>query len=201
MVFEQVRNGTYKARTLTDPHVEERILLNISAKQQQDYNSLIANVEPIDSERQALIDERLKSFKDFQASTAQLDSGQRVFYANCNACHQKYTLSGIGPQLHGIGKRGADAIAEKIIDPNRNITEAFRNYTIKLKDGKVLTGLYRREEGAVVIFGDLSGKEFSIAKKDIAEQKASRYTIMPDHFGSTLSQREFNNLLAYLLTW
>jgi putative heme-binding domain-containing protein len=201
IVFDQVRNGTFKARTLTDPHVEERILLNISTKQQQEYNRLIANVEPIDSERQALIDERLKSFKDFKASTAQLDSGARVFYANCNACHQKYTLSGIGPQLHGIGKRGADAIAEKIIDPNRNITEAFRNYTIKLKDGKVLTGLYRREEGAVVIFGDLGGKEFSIPKKDIAEQKPSRYTIMPDHFGSTLSQREFNNLLAYLLTW
>jgi putative heme-binding domain-containing protein len=201
MVFDQVRNGTFKARTLTDPHVEERILLNISPKQQQEYNSLIANVKPIDSERQALIDERLKSFKAFQASTAQLDSGARVFYANCNACHQKYTLSGIGPQLHGIGKRGADAIAEKIIDPNRNITEAFRNYTIKLKNGKVLTGLYRRDEGAVAIFGDLSGKEFSIPKKDIAERTASRYTIMPDHFGSTLSQREFNNLVAYLLTW
>jgi putative membrane-bound dehydrogenase-like protein len=201
MVFNQVRSGAFTSRTLTDPHVEERILLNISPKQQQEYNKLIANVEPINSERQALIDERLKSFRNFKASTAQLDSGARVFYANCNACHQKYTLSGIGPQLHGIGKRGADAIAEKILDPNRNISEAFRNYTITLKDGKVLTGLYRRDEGAVVIFGDLSGKEFSIAKKNIAEQKPSRYTIMPDHFGSTLSEKEFNMLLAHLLTW
>ena len=71
-------------------------------------------------------------------------------------------MSGIGPQLHGIGKRGAEALAEKILDPNRNISEAFRNYTITLKDGKVTTGVYRREEGAVVIFGDLTGKEFSI---------------------------------------
>jgi hypothetical protein len=37
--------------------------------------------------------------------------------------------------------------------------------------------------------------------KDIAEQKASRYTIMPDHFGKTLSQGEFNALLTYLLNW
>jgi putative heme-binding domain-containing protein len=201
IVFNQVRNGSFTSRTLVDPHVEERILLNISAKQQQEYNSLIANVEPISTERQALIEERLKAFSAFTASTAQLDSGARLFNANCNACHQKYTTSGIGPQLHGIGKRGADAIGEKIIDPNRNISEAFRNYSIKLKDGKVLTGLYRREQGAVVIFGDLNGKEFSVAKKDIAEQKPSRYTIMPDHFGTTLSQKEFNMLLAYLLTW
>jgi len=201
LVFTQVKNGSFTSRTLVDPHVEERILLNISPKQQQEYNSLIANVEPISTERQALIEERLKSFKTFTASTAQLDSGARLFNANCNACHQKYTMSGIGPQLHGIGKRGADAIAEKIIDPNRNISEAFRNYTIKLKDGKVLTGLYRRDQGAVVIFGDLSGKEFSIARNEIAEQKPSRYTIMPDHFGTTLSQKEFNMLLSYLLTW
>ena len=110
-------------------------------------------------------------------------------------------MSGIGPQLHGIGKRGTQALAEKILDPNRNISEAFRNYTITMKDGKVMTGLYRREEGAVVIFGDLSGKEFSIPKKNIASQTPSRYTIMPDHFGTTLSQQEFNLLVNYLLTW
>ena len=110
-------------------------------------------------------------------------------------------MSGIGPQLHGIGKRGAEALAEKILDPNRNISEAFRNYTINLKDGKVLSGIYRREEGAVVVFGDLSGKEFSIPKTNIASQTPSRYTIMPDHFGSTLSQQQFNLLVNYLLTW
>jgi putative heme-binding domain-containing protein len=144
----------------------------------------------------------LIAFRTFKATgAAQLDSGSMVFYANCNACHRKYVMSGIGPQLHGIGKRGAEALAEKILDPNRNISEAFRNFTITLRDGKVLTGLYRREEGAVVIFGDLNGKEFSIPKKNIATQTPSRYTIMPDHFGTTLSQREFNLLVNYLLTW
>jgi putative heme-binding domain-containing protein len=201
LVIDQVRNGTYLSRMLIDPRVEERMLQNISAKQQKEYNDLTANIEPISAERQALIDERLKAFKNFKASTIQLDSGAMVFNNNCGVCHRKLTMSGIGPQLHGIGKRGAEAIAEKIIDPNRNISEAFRNYTITLKDGKVLTGLYRRDQGAVIVFGDLSGKEFSIPKKDIAEQTPSRYTIMPDHFGTTLSQQEFNVLITYLLTW
>jgi putative heme-binding domain-containing protein len=200
-VFKQVRNGTFQVRTLIDPRVEERMLLNITPKQQREYAALTANIEPASKERQALIDERLASFKTFAPTVARLDSGARVFNMNCSACHQKYTQSGIGPQLHGIGKRGADAIAEKIIDPNRNISEAFRNYAIKLKNGKLMTGIFRREEGAVVVFGDLSGKEFSIPKKDIAEQKPSRYTIMPDHFGSTLSEKEFNMLVSYLLTW
>lgn len=202
LLLKQVREGSFTSRTLVDPKVEESMLANISPQQRKEYEQITANIEPVSKERQALIDQRLAAFKNFkQTSAAQLDSGSTVFYANCNVCHRKYTLSGIGPQLHGIGKRGAEALAEKILDPNRNISEAFRNYTITLKDGKVQTGIYRRDEGAVVVFGDLSGKEFSIAKKNIASQVPSKYTIMPDHFGTTLSQQEFNLLVNYLLTW
>ncbi len=202
LVLKQVREGSFTARTLVDPKVEESMLTNISPKQKKEYDLITANIEPISKDRQALIDQRLTAFKNFKATSAtQLDSGSMVFYANCNVCHRKYVMSGIGPQLHGIGKRGAEALAEKILDPNRNISEAFRNYTITLKDGKVLTGLYRRDEGAVTVFGDLNGEEFSIPKKEIASQTPSRYTIMPDHFGTTLSQQEFNLLVNYLLTW
>ena len=202
IALKQVRDGSFMTRTLIDPRVEESMLANISPKQKKEYDAIIANIDPVSNDRQALIDKRLAAFKAFKTTDAvMLDSGSMVFYANCNVCHRKYTMSGIGPQLHGIGKRGPEALAEKILDPNRNISEAFRNYTIALKDGKVLTGLYRREEGAVVIFGDLSGKEFSIPKKNIVTQTPSRYTIMPDHFGTTLSQHEFNLLVNYLLTW
>lgn len=201
LLLSQVKQGGVKARTLIDPRVEERMLIRITPSQQKEYESLTANIEPISSERQALIDERLNAFKSFQASARQVDTGARLFNINCGICHRRQTESGIGPQLHGIGKRGADAVAEKILDPNRNITEAFRNYTIKLKDGRVLTGLFRSDQGEVVVFGDLTGKEFSIPRKDIIEQKPSRYTIMPDHFGSTLSQHEFDMLLSYVLTW
>jgi putative heme-binding domain-containing protein len=107
----------------------------------------------------------------------------------------------LDPNCTALVNVGAEALAEKILDPNRNISEAFRNYTIKLKDGKVLTGLFRREQGEVIVFGDLNGQRIFVPKKDIAEQTASRYTIMPDHFGTTLSQKEFNVLLTYLLNW
>jgi hypothetical protein len=63
-----------------------------------------------------------------------------------------------------------------------------------------LSGLFRREEGEVIVFADMSGKEFSVSKNNILEQKASKYTLMPDHFGEVLSQEEFNMLLKYLLS-
>jgi hypothetical protein len=69
-----------------------------------------------------------------------------------------------------------------------------------LKDGKVLSGLYRREEGQVLVFANVGGEEFSIAKNEIAEKQASKYTLMPDHFGEILEQENFNSLLSYLLS-
>ena len=69
-----------------------------------------------------------------------------------------------------------------------------------MKDGKVLSGLYRREEGALIVFADITGKEFTVPKKDIAERTISKYTLMPDQFSTTISPSDLNALVAYLIT-
>ncbi len=199
VIFTKVRKGELLPRTLIEPKVEERLLLNISRKHQREFEAITASLEPISKERQTLIDTWLIGFSGITEPPS-MDSGKMVFSRNCSACHTIQNEGGaIGPQLDGVGKWGPRALAEKILDPNRNVSEAFRNYTITLKDGKVMSGLFRREEGEVIVFADMSGKEFSVPKNTIAEQKISKYTLMPDHFGKVLSQEEFNALLKYLL--
>ncbi|MEJ0030470.1 MAG: c-type cytochrome [Bacteroidota bacterium] len=129
-----------------------------------------------------------------------MDSGAIVFTQNCGVCHKLGGQLGVGPQLDGIGKTGARGLVEKILDPNRNISKAFQNYTIKLKDGTVKSGLFRRDEGKSKVFADITGKEFTIANGDIAEQKLSKFTLMPDSFESTISEKDFNLLVNYLLS-
>lgn len=200
IIFQKVRKGELLPRTLIEPKVEERILLNISSRQQKEFEIITAKLEPVSAERQTLIDTRLIEFNTIKESVSP-DSGKMVFSQNCATCHTIGNKGGtIGPQLDGVGKWGPRALAEKILDPNRSVSEAFRNYTITLKDGKVMSGLFRREEGEVIIFADLTGKEFSVSKENIAEQKISRYTLMPDQFGNTLSQKEFHALIRYLLS-
>lgn len=199
IIFRKVKSGELLPRTLIQPKVEERIMLNISPRQQQEFKAITAKLEPVSKERQTLIDTRVIAFNT--AGDVSIDSGKIVFRQNCSACHSIGGEGGaVGPQLDGVGKWGPRALAEKILDPNRNVSEAFRNYTITLKDGKVLSGLFRREEGEVIVFADISGKEFSVSKNEIAEQKASKYTLMPDHFGNVLSQDDFNMLIKYLLS-
>ena len=62
-----------------------------------------------------------------------------------------------------------------------------------------MSGLVPRERGNLSSSLILR-KEFSVPKNNIAEQKISKYTLMPDHFGQVLSQDEFNALLKYLLS-
>ena len=201
IMLSLVKRGTILARTLIMPKVQERIMLNISQKQLKELNVLTANLDPVDKERQEMIYTRVAEYElAIQKQKPSLDSGKMVFTQNCSPCHSIGGQGGkIGPNLDGVSLWGPKALAEKILDPNRNISENFRNYNIKLKDGKIMSGLYRRDEGEVIVFADISGQEFSVPKRDIAEQVASRFTLMPDNFRNRLSAKDFNILINFLI--
>ncbi|WP_460674435.1 PVC-type heme-binding CxxCH protein [Larkinella ripae] len=198
LILKQVRSGLLYTRILVQPGLEDRLFLNISPKQRAEFQQLTANLSPIDETREALIQQRLTQFASL---TRPEEGGRTVFVQNCSPCHQINKEGGlIGPQLDGIGSWGSKALTTKILDPNRNISEAFRTYTIKLKNGIVKTGLFRREEAASLVFANAAGEEFIVPKKDIAESQASKFTLMPDHFGQVMPPDQFNKLLSYLLS-
>lgn len=200
IVYKKVKRGEILPRVLMASRTEERMMAKATGAQQKEFAAIIVDLDPISEEKQQLIDKRLAAFEFLDKSKLSLDSGRMVFEQNCGICHKTGGQLGVGPQLDGIGKTGTRGLTEKILDPNRNISQAFRNYTITLKDGTVRSGLFRRDEGEAKIFADVTGKEFSLQKKDIAEQKLSKYTLMPDSFGATIKEREFYSLLNYLLT-
>ena len=161
------------------------------------YNELTENLQPFSEEIQTLIDQRIKNFDPDKAS---VETGAQVFQQNCAICHQIEGQGGnIGPQLKGIGNWGIQALSEKILDPNRNISKAFINYRVELKDGKIRQGLFRRDEGKVRVFADAAGQEFTIPISEIKNQTAVPYTLMPDNFSVVITEENYNHLMKYLL--
>lgn len=128
------------------------------------------------------------------------ERGPELFKKHCAACHQ---IGGqgavIGPQLDGIGNRGLDRLLEDVLDPNRNIDQAFRTSVYVLSDGRVLTGLFRRDEGELLVIADQQGKEISFDKTLIEERQASPLSLMPDNFATEIPESDFHDLMAYLL--
>jgi putative heme-binding domain-containing protein len=193
-----IREGMAPARILQNRKVEENFLSGASSVQREAFLSLTENLLPISREREQLIAERVENFEQ---SAAQVLTGRSLYEQHCSMCHRIEEGGGmIGPQLDGIGNWGLNALATKVLDPNRNISENFRTYTLTLKNGQTRSGLYRREEGQLLVMADQSGKEFSVPKNDIAEQTASTITLMPDYFSTALNQEQFNDLMNYLLS-
>lgn len=201
LLFNEVKNKRIYPGILLQPVVSERIMLNITPAQRRTLEELTKNVSSVDTERQQEIDTRLENYqKQLSAQAPSADSGKMVFLQNCAACHRMAEEGGqIGPNLDGVSQWGARSLAEKILDPNRFVSENFRTYTIRLKDQRVMMALYRRDEGAVSVFADIAGEEFSIPKQDILQQTPSKLTLMPDDFRQRLNDKDFNALVYFLL--
>ncbi|WP_083925393.1 PVC-type heme-binding CxxCH protein [Flexithrix dorotheae] len=197
-LLSAAREGKVNPRILLERQIKEKVELNMGDNQKVEYEELTANLSPLSEETQKLIDARVAKFSPEKGNVEQ---GQKAFVQYCSPCHQIEGNGGIiGPQLDGIGNWGAHSLTEKILDPNRNISKAFINYSIKTKDGNIKTGLFRREEGELLVFANASGQEFSLPKKEVVEKKASPFTLMPDHFGEVIPENEYYALLSFLLS-
>lgn len=198
ILLQEIKSGNIDKRTLVQRRVKQRMLLNVSEKQAEAYEALVKEFIASDSVKNELIQARLRTF---EPSASQVSEGRQVFVSNCSICHQVGGEGGmVGPQLTGIGNWGSYALTEKIMDPNRNISKAFATYTIQTRDGKIYTGLLRRDEGKLRVFADVGGEEFSLPIDEITTQKAAGFTLMPDNFGTTLSENEYHALLSYLVS-
>ncbi len=123
-----------------------------------------------------------------------------MFGQNCAACHK---LEGegaeIGPQLDGVGVRGLDRLLEDVLDPNRNVDQAFRTTTLALDDGRVISGLLLREAGEILVLADAKGQEVRVPKDDVEESRITQLSPMPADLSAQIPDAEFYDLLAYLL--
>ncbi|WP_114749065.1 PVC-type heme-binding CxxCH protein [Pleomorphovibrio marinus] len=197
LVLENIREGNAPARILKARNVEDTFLKIANTTQKNEFHRLTANLLPVSKEKEALVKSRTSDFKRMEDG---LVSGAQLYEKNCQSCHQIANRGGmIGPQLDGIGNWGIDALATKILDPNRNISENFRMYNISLKNGEKVSGLFRREEGQQLVLANQNGEEFKLNKAEIEDQTPVKVTLMPDNFGQTLDQNDFNHLMSYLL--
>ena len=159
---------------------------------------LTKELPPASKETEALIKKRATGFK---AAQPDLVNGADIFTQQCAICHKVNSEGGvIGPHLDGIGARGSDRLIEDILDPNRNIDNHFKTTLIKTKNDITHTGLFLREEGPITILGDASGSEIQIPTDEILENVQTNLSPMPAAFGSLIPEKDFHDLIGYLLS-
>jgi putative heme-binding domain-containing protein len=197
-LLDAVKAGKASARLLQERPVEIRLQQANLPNLKERLAKLTEGLPPAAKRMEELMAARRKGFAD--AKTRDLEAGAKVFEKSCAICHQ---LSGkgakIGPQLDGIGIRGLDRLLEDVLDPNRNVDQAFRLTRLELKSGQIVEGLMLREEGAVYVIADNQGKEVRVEKNKVEERTTQQRSPMPDNFVDQVSEADFNNLMAFLL--
>lgn len=185
------------ARVLADPLVSGKVKALDAPAIAKRLTEITANLPPANEAAKAIIATRLKSFATAKSDEKQ---GQQVFQINCAICHRiGVTGNLVGPQLDGIGTRGAERLLEDLLDPNRAVDPAFRLHFVKQKNGNLMTGLFRREQDGVQYYADAAGQEHAISKAEITEDQISEFSLMPAGFGEMMSEKDLHDLLAYLL--
>jgi len=196
-LLDAIMAGKASPRLLREPGIEPRLSRSSFPGVVERAAKLTKGLPPADQRVQELLGKRRAAFAAGKPDAA---LGAKVFEKHCSACHQ---LAGkgakLGPQLDGIGIRGLDRLLEDVLDPNRNVDQAFRLTTLNLKNGQFVSGLLLKEEGEVFVLADAQGKEVRVPKKGVEERIVSQLSPMPANFADQVAEADFNNLMAFLL--
>jgi putative heme-binding domain-containing protein len=197
LLLAAIEGGKASPRLLQEKAVVNRLRLRNLERFEDRLIKLTSSLPPADERLGRLMAERRKLLAKGDGDASQ---GAKVFEKHCAACH-KIGRRGtkIGPNLDGIGIRGADRLLEDILDPNRNVDQAFRTTQVVTADGRNLVGLALREEGKILVLADAQGKEIRVPLDEIDQRAESQLSLMPANVPDLMSEKEFVDLVGYLL--
>ena len=142
------------------------------------------------------------------------EHGKQLFYgdANCSLCHAVEGKGGrVGPELTAIGgARTTEAIIDSVRNPSRRLawglTEATKEFpqeyetvTVVTSDGKEIKGVALNEDNFSVQMMDTSEQIFLLEKDKLRSFKKSRESMMPVYKPDVLSDKDLDDIVAYLI--
>lgn len=145
--------------------------------------------------------DRAKVINDYAVvsiAAGNAERGHGFYLAYCSMCHRlKGEGHEAGPDLSTVAAKPTEQLLEAILDPNRAVEQRYLPQIIRLKSGRVVTGL-PAEETANSITLKLGGANEVILKTDIAKQTTATHSLMPDGFETVLGSFAMADLIAWL---
>jgi putative membrane-bound dehydrogenase-like protein len=126
--------------------------------------------------------------------------GKVIFASLCGACHKLYGEGGaLGPDLTGGDRHKLSYLLENIIDPSAIVPADYRVSVIKLKDGRVLSGVIpEKTERSITVQSQV--ERLVIERSLITEQNQLPISLMPEGQLQALGEEQARHLFAYLMS-
>ena len=135
-------------------------------------------------------------------ATGDAVNGERVFRANCAACHRVNGRGGyLGPDLSRIGSsRSRDVLTREIRDAGASIVPGYKPVTLVTTDARRIRGVVKGDDAFSIRIMDTREQLQGYLKSDLREVIEEPRSLMPDFDARRLGDRDLDDLLRYLST-
>jgi len=145
--------------------------------------------------------EVIASYQPALKGTPSPDRGARVFERECASCHRVGGRGAtVGPSLETIRHHTPQQVLANILDPNREVTPAYLEYSVLLREGRVANGLIAIETPTSLTLKRPNDVQETILREAIAELNSTGVSLMPEGLEKKISPDEMRDLLGWLLT-
>lgn len=189
-------NKVAKADLTADVMRQLRGLKDDGVKQQ--LTALFGMFRESSADKKAEIEKYRRIYGAGGSQPGNASAGRVVYNKVCAQCHTLFDTGGkVGPDITGANRSDLAYLLETIIDPNAVIPNEYRTSEIETKDGRSLTGV-------VKIMGDKSillqtpNEMVTIPRDEIASQRQTELSMMPEGLLAALTEQEVRDLFYYL---
>ncbi|MCC7043428.1 MAG: c-type cytochrome, partial [Acidobacteria bacterium] len=157
---------------------------------------------PMGPGRAWTIPEASKVVAPAQMTGRNFDRGRSLYFAvGCGSCHRLNEYGGdTGPDLTTVSVRfNANRILEKIIDPNRIISDQYLSSEVRLTSGQTLVGLVVESGDTITVHPrDPKQEATAVPRSQVAAIELLKVSLMPPGLINSLSDEELRDFMAYL---
>jgi putative heme-binding domain-containing protein len=124
--------------------------------------------------------------------------GRAVFAKNCQQCHTLFATGGkVGPDLTGSNRANLDYLLSNVVDPSAVLVKEYTPSIIQTEDGRIVTGIIKSQDDRSVTI-QTQNELLVLPREEIAAQRLSEQSMMPDNLLVPLSREQVRGLVAYL---
>jgi len=145
-------------------------------------------------------DEVLRSYQVSLTLTGDKAKGAAVFKQHCSVCHQIGSVGHqVGPNLATLKNRGPEAILTNVLDPNREVNPAWRDYLAVTSEGMTHNGVLISETAVSLTLRRAEARETSLLRADLEALRDTGRSLMPEGLEKNIDTQAMADLVAWIM--
>jgi len=145
-------------------------------------------------------DEIIRAYQVALTLKGDRERGAALFKQNCSNCHQIGTVGNqVGPNLATMKNRGPEAILTNVLDPNREVNPAWRDYVAVTIEGTTHNGVLIAESAGSLTLRRAEAKETSLLRSDLEALRDTGRSLMPEGLEKNLDTQAMADLITWMM--